>query len=574
MNQCLVFDLDVLFESGCFSNLDYHFAKSMARIFSEQSTIVKTSCALLSKALAQGHICLDLEKILSGSHSLSMHNDQKILFPDASTWKTELNISDMVSGCTETPLVLDDKDGSTLVYIARYYDFQNRLAENIASRVTINPSCSNEQSINRMIDSFFIGDESQVLCQKNAVKHAVTHPFTIISGGPGTGKTYVTSIIKQVLVKHAKEQNFNEPIIISLAPTGKAASKLDHGRTIHSVLKPHKNRSGFYHNKDNLLIIDVVIIDEASMIDIALLTRLMEAVPEGAKVILLGDQHQLSSVQAGSVLNDICSVHSLSDCIHSFEYNFRSQGQTGIEELSRAINSNNRSAIENLLTGNEYQDIEFIDQDSDSFSEKITAVIKTEYNSFVTCLNLEEALDHIDDFRVLCAVNSGRYGTLSISHLCENILRSDNNSGIPDTLFNQMIMVNTNDYQKGLFNGDTGIVIQNDRGWLAYFKRDEDFLKEYNYADLPSHDNAFAITIHKSQGSEFNTVLIIVPDVVSPVLTRQLLYTGVTRAKQKVIIAGNMNMILQAADHIVPRNSGLRRSLERNLSENNEKTDS
>ncbi|MFH2092854.1 MAG: ATP-binding domain-containing protein, partial [Pseudomonadota bacterium] len=170
---------------------------------------------------------------------------------------------------------------------------------------------------------------------------------------------------------------------------------------------------------------------------------------------------------------------------------------------------------------------------------------------------IETALTCLDDFKILCAHNSGEYGTLSINHLCENILRSEQNFDISQRLLNRMIMVTVNDYKKRLFNGDTGIVVGKDKECRAVFKDYENHIKEYRTVDLPGHESAYAITIHKSQGSEFKTVLILVPDHLSSVLTRQLLYTGVTRAKTKVIIAGRLDIIKQAVSLSINRSSGL-----------------
>ncbi|MBU2454880.1 MAG: AAA family ATPase, partial [Proteobacteria bacterium] len=344
----------------------------------------------------------------------------------------------------------------------------------------------------------------------------------------------------------------------------------DQASTIHSILKPLKNSLGFYYNKNNPLQTDVIIIDEASMIDILLLTRLLEAIPNTAKVILLGDKHQLSSIQAGSVFNDLCSVKGLSANIYFLEYNFRSKGKTGIENLSKAINDNDIKCLEDILTSGRYPDVVF-----ESFSKKDNPVssvlykyIVEGYRSFVSTDTIEAALNTLDDFKILCAHNSGEHGTLQINHVCEKILRSSNNFDIQVGVFKQIIMVNTNDYKKGLFNGDTGIVYDAQGEMTVAFKTSDTTIKHYRYSDLTGSDAAFAITIHKSQGSEFKTVLIIIPDRLSPVITRQLLYTGVTRAKTKVIIFGNLQIIQKAVTLSVKRNSGLTQSLEKKIQEN------
>ncbi|MBT3387127.1 MAG: AAA family ATPase [Desulfobacula sp.] len=559
MSQNIAFDLGDLFEQHFFSNLDYFFARSMAKAFDENESIVLVSCALVSKLLFEGHICIDIKAMSGTVVSISETSDDLIKFPDFNSWINALQNSLMVSDNIQTPLVLDSDHR---LYFSKYFDFQNRLTKNITQRFFLKPHKMDENTIDEMLESYFMPQNKHVIHQKHAVKHAIENHFTIISGGPGTGKTYVTTIIKKIFLTYAKKQGLLVPKIISVAPTGKAASKMDQGSTIHSILKPLKNSPGFYYNKNNTLHTDVMIIDEASMIDIILLTRLLEAVPLTAKVIVLGDIYQLSSIQAGSVFSDICSAKGLSANLFFLDYNFRSKGKTGIEKLSKAINHNDVQSIDDILTSGLYPDVVFESLNSKSrIDYSVKKFILNGYKRFVLADTVEQALNVLDDFKILCAHNLGEFGTLQVNHLCEKILRAEVNFDISDK-FKKIIMVNTNDYKKGLFNGDTGIVFERKEGANTFFKTLDDSIKQYRVSDLPGSDPAFAITIHKSQGSEFNTVLMILPDKISPVVTRQLLYTGITRAKTKVIIVGNIDIIKKAINLSVKRNSGLAMCLE------------
>ncbi|MCD4722260.1 MAG: exodeoxyribonuclease V subunit alpha [Desulfobacula sp.] len=571
MSQYTAFDLDNLFEQHFFSNLDYYFAGSMARAFDEKEPIVLISCALVSKLLFEGHICLDIQKMSGTVRSVSQTSNDLVKFPDLNIWINALEHSLMISDNIQTPLVLDCDHK---LYFSKYYNFQNRLSKNIAQRVSLKPSNMDEAIIDEMLELYFPKPGKHYIHQKKAVKNAVFNYFTIISGGPGTGKTYVTTVIKKMFLLSAEKLSLPAPEIICVAPTGKAASKMDQGSTIHSILKPLKNRPGFYYNKNNPLQIDLIIIDEASMIDISLLTRLLEAVPLEAKVIILGDQHQLSSIQAGSIFSDICSVKGLFSNIFFLEYNFRSKGKTGIENLSKAINNNDGKCLEEILISGRYPDLVFENfQGNVPIVSAVKKYILEGYKPFVIADTVEAAVNELDNFKILCAHNSGEYGTLQINHVCENILRSDNNFDIQGKLFKKIIMVNTNDYKKGLFNGDTGIVLEKKGESTVFFKSLENKIKQYRASDLPGHDAAYAITIHKSQGSEFKTVLIIVPDKLSPVMTRQLLYTGVTRAKTNIIIIGNIEIIKKAINLSVRRNSGLSMCLEKEIYLEKEITD-
>jgi len=563
MIQYAKFELGNLFDQHFFSSLDYFFARSLAKAFDERNSIVLSSCALVSKLLFEGHVCLDLAQLSESIQPVSETSNDVIKFPELTSWITALKNSSMVSDTIQTPLVLDSDHR---LYLSKYYDFQNRLTQNISQRIFFNPSEIDEATIDELLEPYFTRSDTSLKHQENAVKHAIKNHFTIVSGGPGTGKTYVTTIIKKIFVSYAEKHALPIPKIVCVAPTGKAASKMEHGSTIHSILNPLKNKPGFHFNKNNMLQVDMIIIDEASMIDILLLTRLLEAVPMTAKVIVLGDHHQLSSIQAGSVFSDICTAKGLFANLFFLDYNFRSKGKTGIENLSKAINDNDAKGVEEILTSGRYPDIVFEGLKSNRLIDSpVNQFILKGYKPFLTADTVEEALKELDDFKILCAHNSGEYGTLPINHLCEKILRAGNNFDIKDE-YRKIIMVKTNDYKRGLFNGDTGIVLATkEGGGNAFFKTVDNTIKRYRASDLPDSDTAFAITIHKSQGSEFNTVLMILPDKASPVVTRQLLYTGITRAKKKVIVVGDINIIKKAITVSVKRNSGLSVCLDKEI---------
>ncbi len=428
-------------------------------------------------------------------------------------------------------------------------------------------------TIDSTLDSLFDTAKQSpgVPTQRSAIRNALINNMVIISGGPGTGKTYCTSLIKSVFTTYAEQKNLDPPKIISLAPTGKAASKMKKGTTIHSVLRPFNDKPGFYYNKDNMLQTDMVIIDEASMVDIALMTRLLEAIPVTSKIILIGDKNQLSSVEAGSVFSEICKVQGLSHLFFNLEYNYRSKGKTGIENLSKAIITSNFERVRQILESNEFPDVRFLEPDPGiSLEFLIQDSVKEGYLGFFNEADPLKSIELIDSFRILCAHNKGEYGTNCLNETCENILRSQHNSDIEEAFFKKAVMIRSNDYQKGLFNGDTGIVIQRDGILTAAFKGLENDIVFWRYVDLPAHETAFAITVHKSQGSEFDTVLIMIPEKISPVLTRQLLYTGVTRARKKVTIIGHIEVIKQALAASIDRKSGLSFYLENSLKQKTE----
>ncbi len=557
------FDLENLYARGLFSDLDYFLARFLTELFNESHPIVQASCALVSRALREGHVCLDLNKAAQ-KEALGPDGSQDFFqYPKKTEWVKALNRSAMVSPDTGTPLVLDE---GLRLYLARYYDFQRRLVENLGERLSLPVREADQALADEFIDTLVPGREKPFQAQKNAIRHALLYPLTIISGGPGSGKTHVSGLIRQAAKSLAKARHEPEPRILCVAPTGKAASRMEQGRTIHAALKPLMTRPGFHFNKTNPLPHDLVLIDEASMIDLPLMVRLLEALPLAGRVILIGDRHQLSSVQAGAVFGDLCAAKALAGDLFVLDHNFRSGGKTGIEKLSRAINEKKEQDLDMILTTGQYPDIVFESLTGEgSALERVYRHIREGYGAFAASDRAETALARIDDFKVLCAHNQGDLGTLQVNHVCEKILRSAHESDIEQKPFFKIVMVNTNDYKKGLFNGDTGVISEETADKKVFFKGPGGAGSVFRSADLPAHDTAWAITVHKSQGAEFGTVLILLPDRLSPVVTRQLLYTGVTRAREKVILAGRPDIIKKAVYQDVVRHSGIVEHLDNSL---------
>lgn len=558
--------LHSLHEHGVINHLDYYFALSMAGVFPHDHGLVPVSCALVSRELADGKICLDIKKLSGTTIRLTENPEDTLQLPGCDAWIKVLESASMVGKPQEAdgrlPLVLD-ADGC--LYLSKYHDFQHRLVKALSERICSHPLPLDPKFVQAAVDQVFKGlNPDHVQYQKKAVITALSRNFTVISGGPGTGKTHISKIIRQVIQDHAAANGQPVPRFLSVAPTGKAAVRLQDGATIHSVLIPKKNQPGFVHGKENLLAADVVIVDEASMIDMALMTRLLEAIPPDARVILLGDENQLSPVQAGAVFSDICRTNVLKHCVVFLAYNFRSGGRTGIENLANAIRKNDVAAVTKILTKNRYPDLLFQQPDK-GYATTLAPHIKEGYAGFMQQQGLSASLAAMDDFRILCAHKNGEYGTLQINHLCEKILRRVFDSGIRERFLKHLVMITANDYTRGLFNGDTGVVLNHKGVPTAGFTMEDGMVRKFRYLDLPSHEPAFGVTIHKSQGSEFKTVLIVIPDQLSRVVTRQLLYTGVTRARQKAIIVGGLDVIQEAMAVSLAKTSNLPHQLDREL---------
>ena len=567
-------DLGILHESGIFSHLDYYFSITMANIFKDSAPLEIISAALTCRALSNGCICLDLTGV-AGTVLKSSDGKELIQLPELECWRNILETSamvgtqvsncgkkenDMASWIGKYPLILD-RDNN--LYLSRYYDFQCRLSENIRARIKrYIPGPDDAFVVHRPAFYFDSQDTHRTLAQQQAVKKALCSGFIMVSGGPGTGKTYITDIIQTLLITWANENDLAPPRVMCLAPTGKAAARLKNGATIHSALKPVKNGTGFRHNEANPLAADLVIVDEASMIDMALMTRLFEAIRPDARIVMLGDMNQLSPVQAGAVFFDLCHADVLSDFRVFLDVNFRSGGKVGIEKLAKAVNASDADAVADILKA-DYPDLVFVDTaENKEYQARLESCLLEGYKSLWDAASLGQAMAAIDDFRVLCAHNLGSRGTLQINHICENILRSKEKDGIKRPVFKMLLMVRRNDYKRLLFNGDTCVVIKENGMSTAWFDEKQSGTRHFRLSDLPECDPGFAVTVHKSQGSEFDTVLILIPEKISPVVTRQLLYTGITRSRKKVIIFGSMPMIRQAVQTSVERRSNLQAVLD------------
>ena len=535
--------LEQLHVQNLISHLDYYFAVTTANVFPSCHPLARIALALVSRALGAGQICLDL----NDPPPLVPLEDlgTGIALPPGEEWIAALDGDPMVARAGEggiCPLVLD---GQGHLFLRRYYDFQCRLAANLAQRMGKASMAMEPAFISRQLSRHFGAATPETMGQQRAVEKALTHDFVVISGGPGTGKTHITRVIQASL--DAWVANSSPLRVLTLAPTGKAAARLKGGRTIHSALVPRMDRPGFRHGRNNPLAADLVIVDEASMIDLALMTRLMEAIPPRAKVILLGDGHQLSPVQAGAVFWEICQIPCLESHRAVLTHNFRSQGKTGIENLGWAVNQGDEGAVSQILSQQNYPDLIFMDPDkTPDIETRLRKIIGDGYHSLVSAKDSGQALERLDEFRVLCAHNNGPSGRLPINHLCEKILRNPLDFAIKERFLEGMIIIQTNDYKRGLFNGDTGIVYTEDGMNRADFPGENGEIRSFRYRDLPAHETAWAMTIHKSQGSEFDRVLILFPDTLSRAVTRELLYTGITRARKQAIIIGKMDVIQRA----------------------------
>ena len=613
--------IDALRSAGILSPLDEHFARAMARIGGDPREEVVLAAAMASHQVGHGHVCLDLAQ-LTAMRALYNEAGEPVAehpWPPLEQWRDALRSSPLVSdGCAVTPFVLDD---AGRLYLRRYWEHEVRLATALRERAAQAEAALDGSWLRPTLDRLFpvaaVRQAAGPDWQRLAALLTLQRRLCVISGGPGTGKTFTVVKILALLIEHAIHEGARLPRVTLVAPTGKAAARLSESirrakstvacsaavldaipedtATIHRCLGSIGGSSTeFRYHARNPLVTDVVLVDEASMVDVALMSRLVAAVPPRARLVLLGDQDQLASVEAGAVLGDICNAGGprsysqalvervaqlagerlprsaatpratgIWDCIVQLIHSYRYDAQSGIGALARAINSGDAGTAMAILESDDYADVTRVQaQGRDGLSEPLRAAA---LSGFGPSLRAEEPLGRLralEKFRVLCAHRRGRTGVERINGQIEAAL-ADAGLIRPDgsMYVGRPVLVTRNDYQLDLFNGDVGIIVEDPEragGKLAWFLSPRGTVRTLSPSRLPPHETVFAMSVHKSQGSEFDAVAVVLPDRMSPVLCREVLYTAVTRARCSVTVHATRDVIAQAVAHRLERASGLR----------------
>lgn len=625
--------LDELAALGFFGPLEVHFARLIARgpdQAKRDEDLLLLGAALAARGPQQGQVCVSLvepPELLVFDEERRSAGLAPLCWPDSEAWLARISRSPAVGdGSRHTPLVLD---GAGRLYLHRYHEYQSRLVSELDQRSRVVEQGLDSGLIKEGIRRLFNGSgDSATRGQQAAAIMTVLRRIAVISGGPGTGKTTTVLKILALLQEQARHLGERFPLeVLLLAPTGKAAARLAesirHGReklavdetircsipsetsTIHRALGfDFRRPTQFKANRDNPLPVDVVIVDESSMVDLALMSKLVDAVPPGSKLILLGDRDQLASVEAGAVLGDICNVGGrgftwsaafsaqvasildqpessyrskesvtppIADCTMHLSTSFRFGSDSGIGALSRAINDGDGARVIELLEDESLPDIEWLQLEEEGFADsRMEQLLGQRLVGGFTEALLEvgepvRALEAYGRFRVLCAHRRGRFGVAAINELVRaRLSRAGVVAARGQWYSGRPILVTRNDPQVGLYNGDVGLTLPDPsrRGLRVYFPADDgQGTRSFHPARLPEHETSYAMTIHKSQGSEFEEVLILLPTLVSPIITRELLYTGVTRARRHVTIVGSRGLIEGAVARRVKRASGLHQAL-------------
>ncbi|MFP3029593.1 MAG: exodeoxyribonuclease V subunit alpha [Arsenophonus sp.] len=598
-------------ELNLFNCLDIQLA---IRLADDENPLLLLIFAILSAETRAGHVCLFIDKLQLGYLFEGRHAEIAFMLwkmagaPDSSRIYIELKQCNAVCDGSQSvakPLVLLDNK----LYFQRMWADEGLVADFFSRHLL---ETVDEQRLASILTGFFAYSKSQDW-QKIAVAVAVTSRISVISGGPGTGKTMIITRLLAALV-----QLSDEKLIIKLtAPTGKAAARLteslssallklnlsadkyavipEQAQTVHRLLGAQYNSQLLRYHKDNTLLLDVLIIDEASMIDLPMMARLIEALPGHARVILLGDKDQLGSVEAGAVLGDLCRFsefgysreraaqltkitgYDLSDFISNdgpevkdriclLRKSYRFDAQSGIGRLATAIKHANIKNVRQLLAQKNTNITFFSINSPEKYAQLLLDTAEC-YNCYLvmikTCRDPEEILSSFNHYRLLAALREGAYGVIELNDKLEQVLYrqgriqrksyswSKNYEGRP-------IMITKNDSALNLFNGDIGIMLRDGKqGLKAFFQLPNGVIKKIQPSRLPQHETAFVMTVHKSQGSEFEHAALVLAPISTHIISRELIYTAITRAKSHMTIYADRNIFAKALMRSTEHRSGL-----------------
>ena len=564
--------LETLQEVGALEALDLHFARTVCRLAGEEHPELLLAAALASRAPGHGHVCADLRRLAASPPADGEGAPLPgATWPELDPWLQRIGDSGLVG--PDAPLHLEDEN----LYLRRYWSYQDELIEALGRRSTEVLEVADEAALSARLDRLFPAGG----LQRDAAELAVRRRLSVISGGPGTGKTFTVARIVALLQEQADEHLR----VVLVAPTGKAAARLQESlreateklgevglqlraTTIHRRLGWRPDApTRFRHDRDRPLPADVVICDEASMVDLPLMAKLIDAVPPTARLILLGDRDQLASVEAGAVLGDICHGEGeapIGGCLVHLEKSWRFAEAPGIGALAQAVNAGDDEDALAILDGEEHAEVQRIHAPDDAQPEALVGEAVLEgYRHYAGIDDPVAALAALGRFRVLCAHRRGRFGVEAMNRLIRARLaatgllhpRGDWYAGRP-------VIVTRNDYQIELFNGDVGVTLKDPSGRLrVWFEGLDGRCRSFHPARLPPCETVFAMTVHKSQGSEFDEVLLMLPTRGSRILTRELVYTGITRARHRVTVVSDEAVLVDAIGARIQRASGLRRAL-------------
>ena len=600
-----------------YSPLARHFADFIERMNGKSAPELYLAALLVSDVIAGGHICLNLAS--HEKQTFQVGEKESIISPAIDAWERVLRLSPVVGRPGEfRPLILDE---THRLYTYRYWNYENKVADRIREMAgtMIPPSpLFNPETCHALMERLFpesISPDGHASGQIIAAFIALTRHLCLISGSPGTGKTTAVARILAFLLESS--DNTKSFRIALVAPTAKAAIRLEESIskikqvlrcpewvktlipeqswTIHRLLGASADGTSYRYGEKNPLPYDIVVVDEASMVDLPLMSHLLEAIPYSSRLILLGDPHQLSSIEAGAVLGDIMGSGEKNQYSQAFLNMFRDYAGIGtlspdetkrsfmtdsMVELTRNYRIRDESILgrfkKSVMMGDANEAVQLLESGGEALTwteipdpHALKSYVKTEIGRYLNKYlrnvlkysDIDEVFLHFDAFRVLCALRGGLFGTIHLNRLLEDCMKEmSGDHPIPSFYPGKALMVTNNDYALQLFNGDIGLALADDKAKEHYsvcFREPKGTFRKLSPYTLPEHETAFAMTVHKSQGSEYDRVFLFLPDSDNPILNRELIYTGITRARFNLTVCSRKEILTRAISRKMERYSGL-----------------
>ena len=563
---------------GFFRPLDVQLAGLADRMIGGAEASLLFAVALASRAVGEGNACADLAEWAGLSLAEQAATRRSFGWNEAEaasaaidavaatlpaweTWREVLTAPGarpVIGGADERTLLVLNK---SRLYLRRYWDYERRTETHLTELAQARRS---EVLPESRLAAYFPDDAAyteSVRQQREAARIAANRRLAILSGGPGTGKTYTLARIVGLLAE--QQAPGGEPLRVRLAaPTGKAAARVveslrqakeelrrqgfaeaaldavpESASTIHRLLGSRANSPDFKHDAHNPLAADLVIVDEASMIALPLMAKLLAALPKHGRLMLVGDSRQLASVEPGSVFGDICRAAqpegALAGCLTMLTVSRRFPADSAIGRVSAALQADTAHAWDVLQAHADGGALTVCDS-GDVLREngRFDAWVRDQFRPYLEARTPESALVAAGACRILCALRNGPYGVSHMNRRVERLLAAMGLNPSGRFYDHRLILVTVNTPALGLDNGDIGVVLETDGRRQAWFAGRDGQPRAIPVSLLPEHETAFAMTVHKAQGSEFPHVALVLPaEGGAPVLTRELVYTGLTRVK-------------------------------------------
>lgn len=580
--------LAVFNQAGVLDPLDVLAASAIARILDETDELAILAAAMTVRGTRFGHVCIRLDALREAVVVDGQDPDvvDALPWPDPAAWKSSVSGSVLAGdGTGDHPLVLS----GDLLYLERYFRYEEQVAGLITGRCDAEFGTVSAQTVT-MLESLLGSDAQDPTRQHSAAVLALTGNISVIVGGPGTGKTHT---IGALLAALAADDSGEFPLVALCAPTGKAAARLGEAlaelateiddeairetlaeivpSTIHRLLGWSRGRGRLAHHAKNRLAHDLVIVDEMSMVSLPLAAKLLAAVRDDATVVLVGDPFQLESIEAGTVVADIAGAGrssgsgrakkpAIEDHVVVLDRVHRFESDSAIAGFAESMRGGHDDQAMELLSGGDDQ-LRWIEGRSDPAFGELWDALVSQRTRIVELArepgNGQAALDAVSEMAVLCAHRNGPDSVWGWGHDIESAL-DDRFTGLRwdgEWYPGRPVMITRNDYTHELYNGDIGVAAETDDGLRAMFERGG--TRAFPLTQLGEYSTVHAMTIHKAQGSQFDEVVVVLPVASSRLLTRELLYTAVTRARSRVWVVGAEEAVRQGVSRSVQRASGL-----------------